>query len=118
MAKIRSKQIHDFKQSGQVDWDSDIEFPSSQSIKETFLAQEQLALDDFTGNTYQSSGGTWSLTLSNTVFDNDPELVTIHVNGIKTNRVLSVNGTSIVIEQYPYDIESDDIIKVSYVKIF
>jgi hypothetical protein len=115
MAQIKSKQIIDFNQS--VDWSdtSSAEIPSSQSIKDQFLAQEQLAVDDFVGN-YSSSGGTWSLTLSDDVLDNDPELVTIYVNGIKTNGVESVNGDVIIIQQYGYDIDTTDSLKVHYVK--
>lgn len=115
MSQLRSKQIADFNQI--VDWSntSSTQIPSVQSIKDQFIAQEQLAVDDLTGN-YSSGGGTWSLTLSDNVLNNDPELVTIYVNGVKTNGVQSVNGGVIVIEQYGYDIDTNDSLKVHYVK--
>lgn len=117
MAQIRSKQIADFNQI--VDWSNTslIEIPSSESIKEQFIAQDQLISEDLSGN-YSSGGGTWSLTLSDNVLNDDEELVTIYVNGVKTNGVLSVSGTpsTIIIDQYGYDIDTNDILKVHYVR--
>lgn len=115
MSQLRSKQIADFSQT--VTWSSvsSTQIPSAQSIKDQFLAQDQLAVDVFVGN-YSSGGGTWSLTLSDDVLNNDSELVTIYVNGVKTNGVQSVNADVIVIEQYGYDIDTNDSLKVHYVK--
>jgi hypothetical protein len=119
MSQLRSKQISDFSKS--VNWNSALltEIPSAASIKDQFVAKEQLAVDSFTGS-YSSSGGTWSIVLSDNVLDNDPELVTIYVNGVKTNGVISVSNNIIIIDQYGYDINplDGDILKVHYVKSY
>jgi hypothetical protein len=117
MSQLRSKQISDFSQT--VNWNNALltEIPSAASIKDQFIAQDQLAVDSFTGS-YPSSGGTWSLTLSDDVLNDDPELVTIYVNGVKTNGVSSVTGNVIIIDQYGYDVDFNDgdTLKVHYVK--
>jgi hypothetical protein len=117
MSQLKSKQISDFSQT--VDWNNALltEIPSSSSIKDQFIAKDQLAVDSFTGS-YPSGSGTWSVVLSDDVLNDDPELVTIYVNGVKTNGVSSVNGNTIIVEQYGYDIDFNDgdILKVHYVR--
>lgn len=117
MSKIRSKQISDFSES--VTWAnaSSTQIPSAESIKNQFIAQDQLAVDVFVDN-YSSGGGTWSVTLSEDVLNDDPELVTIYVNGVKTNGVQSVTGSVLIIGQYGYDIDINDSLKIHYVKSY
>lgn len=115
MAQVRSKQIADFSSS--VNWTTATasQIPNSYDIKQNFLAKEQMVVEEFTNQTI-SSTSQWNLTLTDSVYNNDAEYVSVYVNGFKTDGVLSVTGTTLTIAAYAYDIDTNDTIKVHYVK--
>lgn len=58
-------------------------------------------------------------TLSENVLNDDADFVSIYVNSIKTDGVSSVTpGATITINAYVYDLDTDDTIKVHYVKSY
>jgi hypothetical protein len=119
MAQLRSKQIFDFNSN--INWSTvtNTDIPNSFDIKDQFIGKDQMVVDQF-NDSYNSSGGTWSLVLSENVLNNDPDLVTVYVNGLKTNGVLSISGTpsTLTINQYFYDIDPNDILNVHYVRVY
>lgn len=116
MSRIRSKQVIDFNSS--IDWTAvtSNEIPNSRDIQNSFIPEDSMIVEDFTGSTVNSSAGQWQLTLLYSVQSDNPDFVNIYVNGVKTNGIVSVSGDVITVEQYPYDIESDDNFEVHYIK--
>jgi len=116
MAQLKSKQISDFNPN--VVWSAATatEIPNSKDIQNNFLPESSMVIEDFSGSVIVSSTGPWQLVLSSNVQNDDLDLVTIFVNGVKTNGVTAVNGTIVTINQYAYDIAADDVLEVHYIK--
>jgi hypothetical protein len=116
MSLVRSKQISDFNSN--VVWSAanSNEIPNTKDIQNNFVPESAMVIEDFSGSSIVSSTGPWQLVLTSNVQNNDLDLVTIYVNGVKTNGVTSINGNIITIEQYPYDIETDDVLEIHYIK--
>jgi hypothetical protein len=128
MSRIKSQQIRDF--NSEVTWTgerSNLEIPNTKDIKDQFISKSELVEEEFSEN-INSSAGTWELTLVENVYDGDPDLVSIHVNGVKTNGVISVlnglnpgqpnGGATLTISAYGYDIDTDDKVVVNYAKTY
>jgi hypothetical protein len=77
----------------------------------------QYEVEDVSSN-YNSSSGTWSVSLSYNVVNDDIDLASVYVNGVKTNGILSISGTPsvLVIDQYAYDIDASDILRIKYLR--
>jgi hypothetical protein len=119
MSQLRSKQIFDFNSS--ITWSgaTSSEIPNSYDIKQQFLAKDQMAVEEFTNQTIASSTSQWTLTLSQAVLNDEEDFVSVYVNSLKTDGVLSVSTTggqsTITIDAYDYNIDSTDVIKVHYI---
>jgi len=113
---IKSKQIINFNSN--VNWNSasSIEIPNTKDIQNNFVPLDSMIIEEFSNININSSSGDWQLILSYFVQDNDIDLVTIFVNGLKTNGVKSINNNILTIEAYSYDIDTEDIIEVHYIK--
>ena len=116
MSKLRSKQIGDFNSN--VVWTAATsnEIPNSKDIQNTFVPEDAMVVEEFTGNVIESTTPNWQLTISNQVQNNDLDLVTVYVNGLKTNKVNNVAGFTVTLDAYKYNIEADDVVEVHYIK--
>jgi len=116
MSQVRSKQISDFNSN--VVWSAahSNEIPNSKDIQNNFVPESAMVIEDFSGSAIVSSTGPWQLVLSSNVQNNDLDLITVYVNGVKTNGVSSVTGNIVTIDQYAYDIEVDDALEIHYIK--
>ena len=116
MAFLKSKQIGDF--SSNVTWTSasSSEIPNSRDIMNYFLPEDSMISETFVNQTISSSSGSWSLTLTYEVEDNNSELVVLYINGLKSNSVSLVSNNQITFDALSYDIETSDELEVNYIK--
>lgn len=118
MASLKSKQISDFNPS--VTWSSatNKEIPNTKDIQNAFIPKDALVVDEFTGVSIASSSSNWDITLTGDVQSNDPNYVTVYINGmkLKTVQVSAVSGNVVTMLALPYDIAPDDVIEVHFVE--
>jgi len=116
MSLLKSKQIADFNSN--VNWTlaSNSEIPNTKDIMNEFLPETSMVSETFVNQTISSSTGAWSLTLTYNVEDNNPELATLYINGLKTNSINSVLNNQITFDTIPYDIDTNDTLEVHYIK--
>ena len=116
MAFLKSKQIRDF--SSNITWTSasSSEIPNSRDIMNYFLPEASMISETFVNQTISSSSGSWSLTLTYDVEDNNPELVVLYINGLKSNSVSLVSNNQITFDALSYDIDTSDELEVHYIK--
>jgi len=116
MSRLKSKQIADFNSN--VNWTlaSSSEIPNTRDIMNEFLPETSMVSETFVNQTISSSTGAWSLTLTYNVEDNNPELATLYINGLKTNSINSVLNNQITFDTIPYDIDTNDTLEVHYIK--
>lgn len=116
MALIKSKQISDFNSN--INWTSanSSEIPNSRDIMNFFLPETSMIFETFVNQTISSSSGSWSLTLTYDVEDNNPDLVALYINGVKSNSVSLVSNNQVTFDALAYDIDVNDEIDVHYIK--
>jgi len=117
MSHVKSKQISDFNEN--IDWNvaTNDEIPNSLDVRETFVPEYSIVSEELVGQTITSTSA-WSLTLANDVNNNDIGLVTVCINGVKISKSdhASVSGNILNMNPIGYDIDTNDIVEVQYVK--
>lgn len=125
MAQLKPKQIAGFEVTNTAAFNDGSQivaneqtFASTAAIQNEFIPEQSLIIEQFTGLTFASSTQQWNITLNNTVQQDNVDMVTVFVNGVKLmdNHTVSVSGTVVTMAQLLYDIEGDDIIEVHYVE--
>lgn len=125
MSKLRPKQIEGFEITNVTAFNdgtqiiaNETTFPSTAAVQNEFIPERALIVDRFTGLSVNSSSSAWNITLNKNVQEDNVDLVTVFVNGIKLmdNSVVSVSGSVVTMSQLMYDIESEDIVEVHYVE--
>jgi hypothetical protein len=122
MSRVKSKQISDFNPA--VTWTSatDKEIPNTKDIQNQFIPEDNLIIEKFINQTIASDVGTWSIITSFDVHELTANNITLFINGLKIDEAaLSVadngsNTSEITFKQIDYDIDSDDIFEVHYIK--
>lgn len=122
MSRVKSKQISDFNPA--VTWTSatDKEIPNTKDIQNQFIPEDNLIIEKFINQTIASDVGTWSVITSFDVHDLATNNITLFINGLKIDEAaVSVadngsNTSEITFKQIDYDIDSDDIFEVHYIK--
>ena len=122
MSRVKSKQISDFNPA--VTWTSatDKEIPNTKDIQNQFIPEDNLIIEKFVNQTIASDAGTWSVITSFDVHDLATNNITLFINGLKIDEAaVSVadngsNTSEITFKQIDYDIDSDDIFEVHYIK--
>lgn len=116
MSLIKSKQISDFNSN--IDWTlaNSSEIPNSRDIMNEFLPESSMVSETFVNQTIASSTGTWTLTLTYNVEDNNSELAVLYINGVKANCINTVLNDEITFDAISYDIDTDDELEVHYIK--
>jgi hypothetical protein len=122
MSRVKSKQISDFNPA--VTWTSatDKEIPNTKDIQNQFIPEDNLIIEKFINQTIASDVGTWSIITSFDVHELTANNITLFINGLKIDEAaVSVvdngsNTSEITFKQIDYDIDSDDIFEVHYIK--
>lgn len=122
MSRVKSKQISDFNPA--VTWTSatDKEIPNTKDIQNQFIPEDNLIIEKFINQTIASDTGTWSVITSFDVHELAANNITLFINGLKIDEAaISVvdngnNTSEITFKQIDYDIDSDDIFEVHYIK--
>lgn len=122
MSRVKSKQISDFNPA--VTWTSatDKEIPNTKDIQNQFIPQDNLIIEKFINQTIASDVGTWSVITSFDVHELAINNITLFINGLNIDEAaVSVadngsNTSEITFKQIDYDIDSDDIFEVHYIK--
>ena len=122
MSRVKSKQISDFNPA--VTWPSatDKEIPNPKDIQNQFIPEDNLIIEKFINQTIASDVGTWSIITSFDVHELTANNITLFINGLKIDEAaVSVadngsNTSEITFKQIDYDIDSDDIFEVHYIK--
>lgn len=122
MSRVKSKQISDFNPA--VTWTSatDKEIPNTKDIQNQFIPEDNLIIEKFINQTIASDAGTWSVITSFDVHELAANNITLFINGLKIDEAaISVvdngnNTSEITFKQIDYDIDSDDIFEVHYIK--
>lgn len=125
MARLKPKQIEGFEVTNTTAFSNagsivanESTFPSTAAVQNEFIPEHSLIVEQFTGLSFASSTSQWAITLSNTVQNDDVDMVTVFVNGVKLmdNYTVSVSGATVQMAVLAYDIESNDIVEVHYVE--
>ena len=125
MSQLKPKQIEGFRPQrevafkfGGVENASVTTFASTAAIANAFIPEQSLIVEQFTGLTVSSSTSAWNITLSNNVHEDNVDLVTVFVNGVKLmdTFTLSATGNNVTMSTLAYDIAADDVIEVHYVE--
>ena len=125
MAKLKPKQIAGFEVTNVDAFNDGTQivaneetFASTAAIQNEFIPEQSLIIEQFTGFTFASSTQQWNITLSNPVQQDNVDMVTVFINGVKLmdNFTVSVSGTVVTMATLSYDIEANDIIEVHYVE--
>jgi len=122
MSRVKSKQISDFNPA--VTWTSatNTEIPNTKDIQNQFIPEDNLIIEKFINQTIASDAGTWSIITSYDVHELTINNITLFINGLKIDEAaVSVadngsNTSEITFKQIDYDIDSDDIFEVHYIK--
>lgn len=81
-----------------------------------FLPETSMISETFVNQTISSSSGSWSLTLTYNVEDDNSELVVLYINGVKTNCINTVANNQITFNTIAYDIDTIDELEIHYIK--
>lgn len=125
MAKLKPKQIAGFEVTNTSAFNdgtqivaNETSFASTAAIQNEFIPEQSLIIEQFSGLSFESSTQSWSITLTKTVQDDNVDLVTVFINGVKLmdDYTVGVSGNLVSMATLAYDIESNDIIEVHYVE--
>ena len=125
MARLKSKQIKEFQSTQTTAFrnaqgtllGNTKDIPSTAAVQNEFVPEDSLVIETFINQTKSSSTGGWSLTISNRVQNDDPNLVSLFINGLKIkNAVRTISGTTLNFNQIDYDLDAIDEIEVHYIR--
>jgi len=125
MSKLRPKQIEGFEITNVTAFNdgsqiiaNETTFPSTAAVQNEFIPERALIVEQFTGLAINSSSTAWNITLNKTVQEDNVDMVTVFINGVKLmdNFTASVSGSVVTMAQLDYDIDAYDIIEVHYVE--